>query len=178
MLAAILLHYGNRVIVLVMSVLVSWEAENLPPVILQQISEWAEIELYEIAPTIAAHVVGVVGWGSVLSLFLIATAGVGGILAGSRRFPASLQVNGQNPLRLLHKSLSVYIHDKSDEECLQLAKDIRVVLTELADRIGQALKDKNELDEAVKRLMGSTQKKKKKTDKGSDSDSNRKEPTN
>ena len=89
-LAAILLHYGNRVIVLVMSNLVLWEAENLPAVILQQIGEWAEIELYEIAPTIAAHVVGVVGWGSVLSLFLIGTAVVGGIPAGSRRFPASL----------------------------------------------------------------------------------------
>jgi len=89
MLVAILLHYGNRAIVLVMSVLVSWEAENLPAVILQQLSEWAGIELFKIAPTIAAHVVGVVGLGSVLSLFLIATAVEGGILAGSRRFPAS-----------------------------------------------------------------------------------------
>jgi len=93
-------------------------------------------------------------------------------------FPTSLKVMGHNPLRLLHKSLSTHIHEKSDEECLQLAKDIRLVLTDLADKIGQALKDKNELEEAVKRLMISTQKKKEKADKGSDSDSNREEPAN
>jgi hypothetical protein len=45
------------------------------------------------------------------------------------------------------------LHEKTDTECLELAKSIRVVLTELADRISQALKDEAELISAVSRLL-------------------------
>jgi hypothetical protein len=45
------------------------------------------------------------------------------------------------------------LHNGTDEECLELAQDIRVVLTELAERISQALKDEAELNTAVSRLM-------------------------
>ena len=49
--------------------------------------------------------------------------------------PQWLLVNGQNPLTLLHSALSEGLHAQADEECLELATSIRVVLTELAERI-------------------------------------------
>ena len=42
---------------------------------------------------------------------------------------------------------------KIDEKCLELAKSIRIVLTELAIRSAQVLKDKAELKSAVNRLL-------------------------
>jgi len=67
--------------------------------------------------------------------------------------PPVLLINGQNPLTLLHRALSKGVHQLSDEECLQIAHDVRVVLVELADRLGQALKDEAELNAAISRLM-------------------------
>jgi hypothetical protein len=67
--------------------------------------------------------------------------------------PAALLINGHNPLTLLHSALSEGIHAQSDEDCLEIATSIRVVLSELAERIGQALKDEKELNNAVSRLL-------------------------
>jgi hypothetical protein len=67
--------------------------------------------------------------------------------------PPALFINQQNPLTLLHSALSHGVHEKTDEECLELAHDTRVVLVELAERIGQALKDEEEINSAVGRLM-------------------------
>ena len=67
--------------------------------------------------------------------------------------PESLRVDGHNPLTLLHDALSEGLHANTDEECLVLATSIRVILTELADRMSQALKDDAELKEAVSRLL-------------------------
>lgn len=66
--------------------------------------------------------------------------------------PPMLLINGENPLKLLHSALSEGLHDHTDEKCLELAQDIRIVLTELAERLSQALKDEVELSDAVKRL--------------------------
>ena len=44
-------------------------------------------------------------------------------------------------------------HERTDEECLELASSIRVVLAELAERLAQALKDEAELNRALGRLM-------------------------
>ncbi len=88
--------------------------------------------------------------------------------------PESLRIRGHNPLTLLHPALSEGLHGKSDAECLELAKDIRVVLTELADRISQALKDEAELTSAVTRLL---QKEAKNTDSDSQSSPKTEEPT-
>jgi hypothetical protein len=71
--------------------------------------------------------------------------------------PQSLLINGQNPLTLLHSALSIGIHEQTDEKCLELAHDVRVVLIELSERLGQALKDEAELDSAVSRLMKARQ---------------------
>jgi hypothetical protein len=69
--------------------------------------------------------------------------------------PQALLINGFNPLTLLHSALSDGVHAKTDQECLQYAHDVRLVLAELAERIGQALKDEAELNSAVTRLSNS-----------------------
>jgi hypothetical protein len=67
--------------------------------------------------------------------------------------PQSLLINGHNPLILLHSALSKGIHAGTDEECLELATSIRLILMELAERIATALKDEAELRDAVSRLL-------------------------
>ena len=67
--------------------------------------------------------------------------------------PPALLINGHNPLTLLHSALSEGLHAQTDEQCLELATSIRVVLTELADRLGAALKEEAELNAAVTRLL-------------------------
>ncbi|PYX69053.1 MAG: hypothetical protein DMG78_23210 [Acidobacteria bacterium] len=67
--------------------------------------------------------------------------------------PESLLIDGHNPLTLLHTALSEGLHELTDQECLTLATSIRVVLTELADRISTALKEAATLKSAVGRLL-------------------------
>lgn len=67
--------------------------------------------------------------------------------------PQALFINGYNPLILLHSALSEGLHAQTDEECLEIATSIRVVMAELAERMGQALKDEAELSTAVSRLI-------------------------
>jgi hypothetical protein len=69
--------------------------------------------------------------------------------------PQALLINGHNPLTLLYSALSEGLHAQTDEECLGLAHDVRLVLAELAERLTQALKDDAELNDAVSRLMQS-----------------------
>ena len=67
--------------------------------------------------------------------------------------PESLLINGHNPLSLLHSALSKGVHEMDDEECLSTAGSIRVVLRELSDRLGQALRDEAELQNAIGTLL-------------------------
>lgn len=67
--------------------------------------------------------------------------------------PEGLLISGHNPLMLLHAALSVGLHAGTDEECLQAAQDIRLVLTELVDRLAQVKKDDAALKSAVHRLI-------------------------
>lgn len=67
--------------------------------------------------------------------------------------PDSLKIHGHNPLVLLHSALSEGLHAQTDEECLELASSIRIVLEELAERAAIALKDHAELKSAVTRLL-------------------------
>jgi hypothetical protein len=73
--------------------------------------------------------------------------------------PQSLLIDGHNPLTLLHSVLSRNIHMGTDEECLESAQDIRVILTELAERITVALKDQAELKQSLARLLSRGQNK-------------------
>ena len=68
--------------------------------------------------------------------------------------PQSLLIDGRhNPLTLLHTALSEGLHELTDEECLTLARSIRVLLIELAERISTALKEEAELKSAVSQLL-------------------------
>jgi len=69
--------------------------------------------------------------------------------------PESLLINGHSPVKLLHRVLSDGIHNLSDEQCLEYAASIRVVLGELSEKLGQALKDEATLTQAVAKLLGS-----------------------
>jgi hypothetical protein len=76
-----------------------------------------------------------------------------GIEAVKDAIPQALLINGHNPLTLMHRALSSHLHEKSDGECLELAHDIRIVMVELAEKIGEALKNEAELSAAVSRLL-------------------------
>ncbi len=67
--------------------------------------------------------------------------------------PDVLRIGPHNPLTLLHAALSEGLHEHTDEECLEIAQEIRLVLTELAERLSQALKEEAELQTAVSRLL-------------------------
>ena len=67
--------------------------------------------------------------------------------------PEVLRIDGHNPLTLLHSALSEGLHAQTDDECLELATSIRVLLSELCDRISTALKDHAELQSALSRLL-------------------------
>ena len=70
--------------------------------------------------------------------------------------PPVLRIDGHNPLTLLHDALSDGLHERSDAECLECATEARVVLTELAERMSQVLKDNAELKTAVTKLLERT----------------------
>ena len=63
-----------------------------------------------------------------------------------------LILDGENPLTLLYSPLSVQLHSLTDEQCLQQAADIRIVLTALLENIADVLKDQGELQSAANRL--------------------------
>lgn len=63
--------------------------------------------------------------------------------------PSSLYIEDQNPLKLLHKAVSKGIHNMTDEECLEYAESIRVILFELTERINAYLKESAEIHKAI-----------------------------
>ena len=67
--------------------------------------------------------------------------------------PQALLIDGHNPLSLLHNALSEGLHAQTDEQCLELAQSIRVVLFDLVERMANALRDDAELKGAVSRLL-------------------------
>ena len=67
--------------------------------------------------------------------------------------PESLLINGHSPIKLLHSALSEGVHALTDEQCLEMASNVRVVLGELSERLAQALKDEAELTKALSSLM-------------------------
>lgn len=67
-------------------------------------------------------------------------------------FPDSLLISGQNPLKLLYSALSEGIHELSDQECLEYAEDIRVVLLAMSERIEMLLAESKNINGAIARL--------------------------
>lgn len=80
--------------------------------------------------------------------------------------PSILNIENKKPLKLLHSALSQHLHDESDEDCLEIATDIRTVLFELAERLHLASKDDSALQESVKRLSKVRQEKPRKPTPG------------
>jgi hypothetical protein len=78
--------------------------------------------------------------------------------------PDSLRTNNHNPLTLLHDALSEGVHELSDEKCLELATDIRNVLTAFSEKVSNALKDEAGFDDSVNRLLKRKQEKQEKKD--------------
>lgn len=67
--------------------------------------------------------------------------------------PQALLIDGHNPLTLLHSALSDGIHARTDNECLDIATSLRVVLTDLVKRMADTLKDTVELKAAVGKIL-------------------------
>lgn len=67
--------------------------------------------------------------------------------------PPSLLIDGHNPMTLLHSALSEGLHAQTDEECLEIATSVRVILQELTEKTAAALKDHAELKSALSRLL-------------------------
>ncbi len=67
--------------------------------------------------------------------------------------PQGLLIEGHNPLTALHGALSGGLHNESDAECLKNARDIRLVLAALVERISLLKEDNSELSSAVQRLI-------------------------
>ena len=67
--------------------------------------------------------------------------------------PNGLRINGQDPLTLLHDALSEGLHAQEDEECLALARNIRVVLVALVERVAEVTREDKALNEAVADLL-------------------------
>ncbi len=67
--------------------------------------------------------------------------------------PPGLLINGHDPLLALHNALSVGLHNESDAKCLGEAHDVRLVLTDLIERMSLLRQDNTELHGAVQRLI-------------------------
>ncbi|WFU49035.1 hypothetical protein [Sinorhizobium terangae] len=67
--------------------------------------------------------------------------------------PQGLLINGHNPLTALHGALSVGLHNESDEECLEAAGAVRLVLTDLVERMNLLRQENKQLNDAVRLLM-------------------------
>lgn len=67
--------------------------------------------------------------------------------------PQRLYLLGHNPLKLLHKGLSIGLHNETDENCLTYGQDMRTVLTSLAERIQEALKGESKIKAAIAGLF-------------------------
>lgn len=69
--------------------------------------------------------------------------------------PKELYVDGINPLTALYGALSQGIHDLTDGECQDKAHDVRLVLTELLERVQFIITEKKTITDAIHRLTNS-----------------------
>lgn len=67
--------------------------------------------------------------------------------------PKSFFIDGHNPLTALHRVLSEHIHDRKDDECLQLAGTVRLVITALVERMEHLKNKHSEISKAIGKLI-------------------------
>lgn len=75
-----------------------------------------------------------------------------GISMVKHAIPDGLMVFGHNPLLLLHRAMSEGLHAQSDADCLDRAKVIRTVLSDLAARMASVFANEEELRDALNKL--------------------------
>jgi hypothetical protein len=92
-------------------------------------------EIIKVSGKIAPEMVGKLEAAKAADQFLKAMDSVKDAL------PQALFIRGHNPLTLLHSALSKGLRANNDKQCLEAARDVRIVLTELVDRVGGTLKD-------------------------------------
>lgn len=68
-------------------------------------------------------------------------------------FPDFLLIDGLNPMTLLRSAWSEGLNGRGDDECLQIAGSIRIVLAELSERLALPPKNEAELKNALSTLM-------------------------
>ena len=71
----------------------------------------------------------------------------------SDAIPQALLINGYNPFALLEQAITKGEDVQDDNEALQLAAAIRIILTELAERLVRVLEDQTNLDTAVNYIL-------------------------
>ena len=71
----------------------------------------------------------------------------------SDAIPQALLINGYNPFALLEQAITKGEDVQTDNEALQLATAIRIILTELAERLVRVLEDQTNLDTAVNYIL-------------------------
>jgi len=79
--------------------------------------------------------------------------------------PPSLQIAGHNPLAALHSVLSVGLHELDEEDCLNLAIEIKNLLIGMYRRITLAKEDKLEFGKGLTKVQKKLDKIKEKKDK-------------
>lgn len=67
--------------------------------------------------------------------------------------PSILKPNGQNPLKFLYSILSEGIHSSSDKDCLEIAVNVRNILTFLVDQIINSKNTSKEFTDSMKELL-------------------------
>jgi hypothetical protein len=71
--------------------------------------------------------------------------------------PSVLKPDGINVLRMIYTALSDGLHNKSDEECLRIAQDLRACLAFLVKKIEEQKSDVKSFKESVKTLQTKVQ---------------------
>jgi len=66
--------------------------------------------------------------------------------------PSSLILNGDNPIQLLYKQLSEGIHTLPEEECLERANMINILLTYVIKKVNEEKYQLKDVTEAMKKL--------------------------
>ncbi|MFZ3166201.1 MAG: hypothetical protein WA130_01210 [Candidatus Methanoperedens sp.] len=73
--------------------------------------------------------------------------------------PVSLKPSGINPLGFLYSFLSEGIHGKSDEECIEIATELRRIIIFLIKKVIQHKQEAKELTESMKKVLEKKSKK-------------------
>ena len=76
-----------------------------------------------------------------------------GMLREVSAIPATLLIDGHNPLSLLHDLLSEGIHDLDDAKCLKRSQEAEIILFEIAERLQSALTERKTVKETITSIM-------------------------